>query len=284
MSYNFRAGSSNPFKSPSTPNRKGKGSLLSQGPSTTPAGPPPSYLTTKSTTPAGNPPRSSKIFGSSYNAANNTFGHRNTPGRRGRGFAVPESSPPRDEEDDEDEEDADGEMVDEGYGTQTARNMPDVTMLSSMGVKESPRGLKRSRTGEVRAQGESGLADIARSFARDHGSAPLDAPDDVVLETESISAQCNGPMHGLGVTGRDEIITSYASQCSKLWSEYAKSKTKLGGIGPELEAPLSKANYIASLLLQLHHPHSSKRPLEPSSSRSQGGGTRVFSRRLEAGD
>lgn len=266
MAFNFRAGARGSSKSPSTPNRKGKSSFFSQGPSTTPAGPPPSYLTNKSTTPAGNPPRSSKIFGSSFNAGSNTFGHRNTPGRRGRGFAVPESSPPAEDEEDAD---AEGEVVDEGYGTQTGRTAPDVTFLSSIGERESPRGLKRSRDGQVREPVESGMAEIARSFARDTGPAPLREPDDIILQTENILSGLDNTISEQPSAGRDEAITSAASQLTRLWSQHANAKTRLGSVGPDSNDPLTKSNYLASLLIRLHNPHSSKATFAPTTSRSE---------------
>ena len=253
MSFNFRSGRTGFFNSPSTPNRKAGKSSLSQAPSTTPAGEPPSYLTNVSTTPAERPPRSSKLFGSSYNAANNTFGHRNPPGRRGWAFALPESSPPPAEEDEE--QDAEGEIVDEGYGTQTAQHAPDVTFLESFGTKDSPRGLKRSRKGEVRSQLETGMTDIARSYAQLAGPASLHQSDDIVLQTENVLSDLDGAVQEQGIAGRDQAITSAVTQLTHLWAQNANVETRQGSIGPHSDDAFTKANYLATLLLQLHNPH-----------------------------
>ncbi|KAK5170925.1 uncharacterized protein LTR77_004069 [Saxophila tyrrhenica] len=236
--------------SPSTPKGKGKASLFSQAPSTTPAGPPPSYLTNVSTTPAGEPPRSSKIFGSSYNPATNTFGHRNTPARKGRTtFQVPESSPPGFE--DGEDEDADGEMLSPERDA----------FVASTIEQQSPRGLKRSRNGQVREQESSGMADIARAFARDAGPAKtVEGPDDVVLGTEEVLASLDMAMHQQrnATASREETVTQAVTDLTRLWTQHSDNKTLPGAVGPELDEPLTKATYLSSLLLQLHHPHTAR--------------------------
>ncbi|KAK3055111.1 hypothetical protein LTR09_003664 [Extremus antarcticus] len=234
--------------SPATPNRKGKASLFSQAPSTTPAGPPPSYLTNPSTTPAGEPPRSSKLFGSSYNPAQNTFGHRNTPARKGRPtFAVPESSPP--EFTDEFDDDAPGEELSPERGDFVAST-----------IESSPRGLKRSRNGQVREQESSGMAEIARAFTRDAGPAKaIEGPDDVVLGTEEVLASLDVAMHQQQQGGsREGTITEAVTDLTRLWTQHTDDKTLPGAVGPDLDDALTKATYLSTLLLQLHNPHTTK--------------------------
>ncbi|KAK5678729.1 hypothetical protein LTS10_009173 [Elasticomyces elasticus] len=223
-----------------TPSRR---KPLFPAPSTTPAGPPPSHLsfTQVSTTPAGPPPKSS--FFSSHNAANNTFGSKRgaagaTPARRG--FVVPSSSPPAvDEEDeDEDEEDEEMEVVEEKSA-----------FMSS--ILSAPRGLKRSRNGAVREQVGSDYADIARSVTSHALSTTgLNEPDEMLLQQETILSRLESSKNAGEAS---EALT-------KLWAQYADPTTREGKLGPEAEDGLSKAVYLASLLLQLHHPQTTQHP------------------------
>lgn len=246
MAFNFNFGAN----SPATPNRKGKSSIL-QAPSTTPAGNPPSHLTNFSTTPAGNPPRSSKIFGSSFNAGNNTFGRK--------GFTVPDSSPPRPAGGDsgyDDEVDADGETLDD----------MDLWMpKESVGPfgETLQRGLKRSRNGQVREQ--SGFVDIARTMVKEAASvSKLEESDDLVLGTDDIMARMNASVEQWGSMSfaqREETITLATAELAKFWNQQCDTKTLPGHVGPESDEGPKKAAYVSTLLLALHHPATSKPPV-----------------------
>ena len=180
---------------------------------------------------------------------------------------MPESSPPPEDEDGEDAEADDlyvddlvMEMgMDEGYGTQTGRNGGMVGFGSSLAQRSSPqRGWKRSRDGEVRPQNEggtSGIVEIARRVAHEEGEAQVLGSDEVVLRTEEILAGLHHAVQRLPSTKQAEVVLDASAQLSKLWSTQAQTKTRSGGIGPESDDPLSKATYLATLLLQLHHPH-----------------------------
>ena len=252
MSVNFNFGT----KSPATPNRKGKSSI-SQAPSTTPAGPPPSHLTNFSTTPAGNPPRSSKIFGSSFNAANNTFGSR-------KGFTVPGSSPP-----------ARPSGGDSGYDDEVdaggvTENDVDIWLpKESVGAfGETPqRGWKRSRNGQVREQ--SGFVDIARTMVRD--AAPvskLEESGELVLGTEDIITRMDAalqPWGSISPEQRKELMTLATAELTQLWNQQCETRTLPGNVGPESDDGPRKAAYLATLLLALHHPSTNKPPVAPQS-------------------
>ncbi|EMC99101.1 hypothetical protein BAUCODRAFT_65665 [Baudoinia panamericana UAMH 10762] len=234
--------------SPSTPNRKANRSLATQ-PSTTPAGPPPTWLTNQSTTPGDPPPR--KLFGSSFNPANNTFGPRgNTPARRG--FTVPESSPLQDGDEDEGE-DAEGEDAEEMDGVQDqSRLIPPPTEQSAFlsSFMSSPRGLKRSRNGQVREQRpESDYPAIARGITSHARLAVLSESDDLLLSEEEVLSEM--------MARRDNLSSAQegATRLAKLWAKHSDSTTREGKIGPAVDDPITKANYLAALLLQLHHPH-----------------------------
>ena len=99
-----------------------------------------------------------------------------------KGFAVPESSPPREEYDD----DAPGSEDDGMDGVErirsTARSPGKSAFMSSM--VSSPRGLKRSRNGQPRA--ESNMPAIARTFTAAQKVKKLQETDDVILGTEQI--------------------------------------------------------------------------------------------------
>ena len=124
--------------------------------STTPSHEPPTYLTNISTTPEGPPPRS--FLGSSINA-NNTFPRgRGTPLKR---FALPQSSPPHEE--DEDAEGEDDDMLAHSFAPRAGGGL-DSAMFNSM--MNSPRGLKRSRNGKVQPRHKSDMPAIARGLAK----------------------------------------------------------------------------------------------------------------------
>ena len=203
--------------------------------STTPAGAPPSYLTDKSTTPAGPPPQST--FGSSFNPSNNTFGRR--------GFSVP---------DDEDDEDADFEEYDDEL---------DLPQASGLPLAASPRGLKRSRNGNVRPV--SDMAAIAKDMGS-HSNAPeLRESDNMVVQTEHLVSDLNAHVRRQPAKA-DTILTETAAQLTQLWSQHSDATTKQGSLGPKATDGFSKANYLASLLLQLHLPHTNK-PSQTGASR-----------------
>ncbi|WPH03276.1 nucleoporin nup85 [Acrodontium crateriforme] len=234
---------------PSTPTYK-KNSVFSH-PSTTPAGPPPTHLSNPSTTPAGPPPRS--IFGSSTNHASSklTFGHK--LGRRG--FQVPSSSPPPMEEDDEDyEEDAPGE---DDY-TLAETNMLSPSKGAFMeSIRSSPRGLKRSRNGKVREHKASDMPALARGIVRQSKPAQLNEPGDVILGTEEIISKLDASTQEQPAE-TSSLLTQAAVQLTNLWSKHGSTETCEGGIGPSSNEGLAKADYLSSLLLETHHPYSSK--------------------------
>ncbi|KAK4503610.1 hypothetical protein PRZ48_004525 [Zasmidium cellare] len=221
---------------PTTPKSR---SIRSNIPSTTPAGPPPSWLTQRSTTPDGQPPRSS------FSAANNTFG------KKTGSFEVP------DQEDEDYDFDQYGEADAEGEVDDTMDLLMDAgaysTMKSSLPAPRS-RGVKRSLEEDTR---DRPMAKIARGMTGGRKPAELKETDLMIVQSERI-------VGGLGVqlqrqpAQREVILANTATELTKLWSQEARIETKSGGIGPDASDGFSKANYVANLLLQLHHPHSSK--------------------------
>jgi hypothetical protein len=235
---------------PSTPPRD-QNAFLNPPKSTTPSHEPPTYLTNVSTTPPGPPPRS--IYGSSFNA-NNTFPRpRGTPLK---GFSLPQSSPPR-----EHGEDARGEEDDLMEHSFAPRGVRLESGIFGSSVN-SPRGLKRSRSGKVQPRHQSDMPAIARSLAKQSGPAHLDEPDDLVLSSEDIMAGLDAKAQKQPLSELDGALANGSAQLTNLWSQFAKPSTEEGTIGPAGDNAVAQASYVASFLLQMHHPHSAK-PVQP---------------------
>lgn len=221
---------------PSTPNSRSVRTFTSHQ-STTPAGPPPTYLfSAASNTPAGEPPRSSR-FGSSYNPI------KKSPNRFARkAFTVPDDDDEYDEYDDE--EDAAFEHDDDGIVDQAA-----------VPQSSPPRGLKRDHTGEVRDNSVS--ANELRRAYQSKGPAGLRETDHVILESERVVSDLEARIRSQR-SKAENILTQAAADLTKLWAQAGSVDTVAGGIGPRSNEPFVKANYLASLLLQLHFPHTHK--------------------------
>lgn len=303
----FRVPSSDPPSTPDT-RRASRGEL----PSTTPAGPPPTDYTSQSFTPAGPVPTS--VFGSSFaGGASSNFshalpafgpsGHLNSPSlkaplhtvpqstfqpvnARGKGFAVPSSSPPQQSyEDDGDvsySEDGEGDSMEEEEedmdidDSRAPRQQPQViASREGYGMQseayssvDSPRGLKRSRYGDVMANSlrssrgaqfgkerDSAMPGIAKGLAaRVRAKAAVEEPDDLVLITEAVLARGDT----LTADTESDVAGQAASQLLGHWSAHVSKDSLSGRIGPKEQSGLAKANYIASLLVQLHHPSAGK--------------------------
>lgn len=221
---------------PSTPNARS----IRTAPSTTPLHPPPSWLTNKSNTPPGPPPNAT--FGSSFNPSNNTFNRKNAS------FEVPG-------DDGYDDEDADGEM-EHVEGVMGIPALPPQSFASSMpGLSPPPRGLKRDHQGKVRPQSE--MVSIAKGMVNKGRRADVRETDEVIVQGEQILAEMNAKVRRQPTDAYD-VAAQSATQLTRLWRQNSDLVTKSGSIGPKSKDNFSKANYVASLLLALHHPHSEK--------------------------
>ena len=168
---------------------------------------------------------------------------------------MPGSSPPRDsDEDDEDESDEEAMDV-TGVVQNFAESLPPIDETSAFlsSIMSEPRGLKRSRNGEIREQG--GYIAIAKSFTDRTVLAELREDDDVVIKEEDILSRLDA---AAASQPKDlhVALSENAAQVTALWNAHADSATKGAGIGPAADGALSRANYVASLLLSLHHPYS----------------------------
>ncbi|KAI5209465.1 hypothetical protein E4T39_00758 [Aureobasidium subglaciale] len=257
---------------PSTPNsRRGD----NEHPSTTPAQAPPTGYTNASFTPAGPPPPS--VYGSSLFAeSRNTFHpHSNAPKPS---FAMP-SSPPRDrhghhDDDDMDADaDADGESIIDHYphNQLPAFNSAFPSAFRSVNkptIMSSPRGLKRSRYGDVMGNSlrqstglridkdrQTAIPGIAKKLAT-KPSPKLSEPDDMILRSDALMAQLYQGMHLAQNTDSHLQLDRTAQQLGQLWQKHAQLKSLSGAIGPKSLDNLDKANYLVQLALRLHHPFS----------------------------
>lgn len=169
---------------------------------------------------------------------------------------MPQSSPPHPLGGDsgyDDEVDALGEMVDDG----------DLWMSKDSAgfLGDSPqRGLKRSRNGQVREQ--SGMVDIARTMVRD--AAPVSElveKDEVVIGTEEIMRKMEDAVQKEATASeeeREESIAITTAELGQLWNQQCGTNTIEGEIGPDSDDGATKAAYLSTLLMLLHHPSTTK--------------------------
>ncbi|KIX04545.1 uncharacterized protein Z518_05415 [Rhinocladiella mackenziei CBS 650.93] len=121
------------------------------------------------------------------------------------------------------------------------------------------------RTPRLSALPHKGDDSVVRNLAKELGArarrAPLTEPDEVILRTEQILRQLDEQAQDLKDGGRIlQAVTEHVLELIKEWQRsVAADRPSLDSsdIGPQPSAPaFVKANYLASLLLALHHPPS----------------------------
>ncbi|KAF2801719.1 uncharacterized protein BDZ99DRAFT_552765 [Mytilinidion resinicola] len=281
----FRVPSSTP---PSTPDSRR--SSRHNFPSTTPAGPPPSrYI--PSSTPAGPPPSSSQFgasrqpqfqkptfkssppkkttpFASSRFAVPDSTPLGSSANRGRSGFRAPGSSPPYGSDEDE-EQHSDEDDVEAMRELET----------SDDGVDDSDNGDEGEEYGEEEEdeemeedEGYDGVADESQTFASRQRkydfltiakgivgppARELTEPDEMILETEKLLGRLSESENNNNPMARSETIADVAQQLLRLWRQFSRTsfKSSVHGAGPpNTESSITKANYLVSLLLQLHYP------------------------------
>lgn len=139
----------------------------------------------------------------------------------------------------------------------------------------TPGGLRRSREGgmlglrDSMAQSErskpSVYGKIAKSLYSQMGTPAVTEADDVVINTEAIVTTLYED--GIGITADDnmlqEALVKIPGELIQLWVEYQRrtavydSEEYTTSIGPGPRATdFAKANFLAGLTLQIHHPQS----------------------------
>ena len=145
----------------------------------------------------------------------------------------------------------------------------------------TPRGTKRSRHGATMPHGSpqrekkpraireaSFIPALAKNMSSQFGVAKLDDPDNLIIGTEDLVSQ----LYALKNTDEGSeraveiALPDISERLNDLWNEYgdrtstdAKTGDYIVGIGPDRKSPLfQSAVFLATLLLQLHHPRPAK--------------------------
>ena len=119
---------------------------------------------------------------------------------------------------------------------------------------------------------ESGVPALSRNLAKQIGPPVVDEPDELILETEDLISQLYQGESSFQDQDQDHQLLTTAlaivpEALSKLWQSCCNKEKQQSprehefttGIGPrEDESALQKANFLSSLLLQLHHPPTAK--------------------------
>jgi hypothetical protein len=185
------------------------------------------------------------LLGSSFNPSDHTFGQKAT-------FNPNSFSMPDDDDDDEDYDEDEDAPYDREYEHEREHEEDDDRTFRSSLPTISPRGLKRSRDGRVR--GPSSFASIARGMTGNSQAGELRDKDNIIIQSEGLLSELDARVRRQP-NQADSILSDTAAQSTKLWSREADPATKQGELGPQSEDPFTSANYLASLLLQMHHPH-----------------------------
>lgn len=149
-------------------------------------------------------------------------------------------------------------------------------------VDGMPRGVKRSRGGATISQGsfngdrkirsnkkDSAIPTLAKNMTSQFRVAHLDDPDKLILRTESAMGRFHTPEYVAAgqEPAREAIISNIVEDLSRIWRTFVDHPVDglhtqndyIIGIGPDENAPgLPKASFLATLLLQLHHPPPAK--------------------------
>lgn len=131
---------------------------------------------------------------------------------------------------------------------------------------DEPRGLKRSRYGEIMGTSfrssrmmqlekrTSAIPAIAKGLAT--RSAPLiNEPDDFVLQSERLLANLSNSVNTGAGSDLEKLIIRTAEHLAEVWQKHSHTRSLPASIGPkDQKSNTDRANYLASLLLRLHHP------------------------------
>ncbi|EHY56288.1 Nucleoporin NUP85 [Exophiala dermatitidis] len=144
-------------------------------------------------------------------------------------------------------------------------NRQSVASLLKFSQRESTmsaprRSLRHSRLSALPNKGaESVVPNLARELAARSEPAALTEPDEVILRTEQILRQLDEHTQNLRDNTRAlQEITEHVYILLPEWQRFVnieRPSLDSNDIGPQNSAtPFAKANYLASLLLALHHP------------------------------
>lgn len=257
------------------PQRRNIFSLSDDVASTTPAAPPPSQVFGSSQFGTGvsklNLTRGSNALNSSSSKSQASQRTKNTT------FVLPKSrlyetstNTYATEEDDQDytddmmEEDED-EFEQRASFRPTRDTAPSLLKFSTNSMRQSlQRSTNRRSTGSSRSQlPRTGRYDfipgLSRDVSRRLGTAKLSESDEVILGTEDLLRGVDGQCQMCdGKAAMQAIVTAAANELMgqfKKGSRYGSASTSQNMVGPDAKSTsFEKAQYLATLLLELHHP------------------------------
>ena len=133
------------------------------------------------------------------------------------------------------------------------------------GQNERSRRHKSSRWREAHLgrKKDSVVPTLAKHLSDELGPSSLDEPDDLILETEELISELYKDNSTEQQNLIDTALSVVPEALCKLWQSCCNREKQASprkgeftiGIGPdEKESSLQKANFLSSLLLQLHHP------------------------------
>lgn len=176
----------------------------------------------------------------------------------------------------DDEEYSDGPMEEEDDGDQTGPippafqsvNNPPAHSLMKFSTASSRQSrvipFRRSvRSSRISALPHKGDESIVVNLARDLGSrshpAPLNEPDQVIMQTENLLRSLEDQLQRLKTNNEaQQIVAAAARHLLDRWQRFAGAERptfESPDVGPPSNSSLfSKANYLVSLLLILRHP------------------------------
>lgn len=157
-------------------------------------------------------------------------------------------------------------------------------------AENGPRALSRSqnsdfvdslrssrRTNMPQLQTKYDFLGIAKGLSASSKPPTLSEPDEFILSTERHLERLSDSQESDDNVERTRILSDVAKELGQLWDHEGTSRSfSSRGIGPtEQESGVAKSNYLASLLLRLHHQPATASHLDLSSSRF--GRSSVFS-------
>ncbi|KAL2351055.1 hypothetical protein BJ546DRAFT_355272 [Cryomyces antarcticus] len=133
--------------------------------------------------------------------------------------------------------------------------------IGSRGIKRSRYGedlsdsLRSSRGAQRNTKRESAIPGIAKGMTTSSRPADLREPDDLILRTERLVSELDASTKSKVDSVSETIIWEGCAKLREVWQSFSDTNTLLGKIGPrDGKDAVTKANYLGSLLLQLHHP------------------------------
>ena len=194
-------------------------------------------------------------------------------------YSDEEEGPKEYEEEDEDRMDEDEDYEDQDQTGQQSHFSASVASrgysLRDPGIFDSPRGTKRSRQctsvqpttasdnpRHALGQSKYDLLKLAKGLASPPQHVKLHEPDGLILETEQLMSKLNESVTSDNPLRKSEVLAEVTQQLVNIWrlSSRTQFSSSIRAMGPPAsESPVTDANILACLLLQLHYPGQASR-------------------------